>query len=198
MKRCNTSLGKVLVVIAGLLAVLLLAGCAGGGDTSTQPTQQTTATASQGGSSGGQAKKIPTPSTLTIRPVEQSATKYPDEFAVNILFTPNNETPVFFKDALSKKKPVFVEFYGENDSVSDAMAAAVEELQAQYKEQVIFILLDDDKPQTYGALAEQLPIEYTPQIFVFNREKTIIRSYNGYVDKKRLEQAIFDAINRGY
>lgn len=190
---------KTLVAVCVSVLLLLVAGCSSGGgeEAKKQTTQQETATGGTGTSQGTE-KEIPTPSTLKVNPVDKTATKYPDEFAVNIEFTPNKETPSFFADALKKKKPIFLQFYGENDSISDIMNAGVDELQQKYKNQMIFILLDADRPQTYGALAEQLPVYYTPQVLIFNNKSTIIRSYQGYTDKDRLEQGIYDAIYRGF
>jgi thiol-disulfide isomerase/thioredoxin len=189
---------KALIIICIIASLIVAAGCSGGSDTPTDTKPTETTPAGGTGTSVGEKKDIPTPSTLKINPVEKSANKYPDEYAVNIEFTPNKDTPSFFVDALKKKKPVFLQFYGENDSLSDVMNAGVDELQQKYKNQVIFILLDADRPQTYGALAEQLPIYYTPQVLVFNNKSTIIRSYQGYIDKDRLEQGIYDAIYRGF
>ncbi len=193
--KSNRAFGKSLAVgILFIAASVLLAGCGGGTDTATSTTgTATTATTSTSG-----LKKIPTPSTLTVKPVDTTVNKFPDQYTVNILFTPNSDTPAFFADAIKSKKPIFVEFYGENDSISDQMAAGIAELQTQYASQVTFILLNSDKPQTYGALSEQLPVQYVPQVFIFNNKSTIIRSYTGYSDKARLDQALYDAVNRGY
>ncbi len=141
---------------------------------------------------------MPTPSTLEVKPVEKFNDKYPDEFAVNIVFSPNADTPQFFTDALNKKMSMVVEFYGEADSVSSSMTQGISELQAKYNGRVLFILLDADNPQSYGSLSAQLPVQYIPQTFVFNKNSTIIRSYTGYINKERLDQALYDAVNRGY
>lgn len=199
--------GKTGRFLAGLIfflaGAIILAGCGGGTDTETPATTTptgTTATTGATGTSGtgGTLRKIPTPSTLEIRAVDKTVNKYPDEYSVNIGFTPNTDTPTFFTDALNKKKPIFLEFYAEADSLSDKMAFGITELQSKYGDRVTFILLNADKPQTYGALSEQLPVQYVPQIFIFNGSSTIIRSYTGYVDQDRLDQAIYDAVNRGY
>ncbi len=182
-------------------ASVLLTGCGGGTDTATTTTSTsgtTTTTTTATTTSPAGLKKIPTPSTLTVKSVDTSVNKYPDQYTVNILFTPNVDTPAFFADALKAKKPIFVEFYGEGDAISDQMAGGIAELQTQYASQVTFILLNADKPQTYGALSEQLPVQYVPQVFIFNNKSTIIRSYTGYSDKARLDQALYDAVNRGY
>jgi thiol-disulfide isomerase/thioredoxin len=190
------------VLIFGLSA--LLAGCGGGSSTtSTTTTTGTTGTTSTTTSTGstdstGSLRKIPTPSTLDIKTVDKTVNKYPDQYSVNIGFTPNADTPAFFSDALKKKKPILLEFYAEGDSLSDQMASGIADLQKKYADAAVFILLDSDKPQTYGALSEQLPVQYVPQIFIFNGSATIIRSYTGYVDQDRLDQALYDAVNRGY
>lgn len=202
---------RAFALLLASILVFALAGCASSSssDTSTSSTSSTgtagatTPGAATGGSApGGQivapSSDIPMPPTITVKEVGQSATKYADADAVNWEFKANDETPGFFKDALAKKKPVFVEFYGDYDGVSDSMTAAVEALKAKYNTQVIFILLNVDRPQTYGTLADQLPIRYTPQFFIFNKSSTIVRQYQGYSDQKRLEQGIFDAISRGY
>jgi len=180
---------------------LLAAGCGGGEETTTTTTNTpatstTTPTTTTGGT--GNLRKVPTPSTLEVKPVEKFNDKFPDEFAVNIVFTPNTDTPQFFTDALKKKMPMVVEFYGQVDSISSSMTQGISELQSKYSGKVLFILLDADNPQSYGSLSAQLPVQYIPQIFVFNKNSTIIRSYTGYVDKTRLDQALYDAVNRGY
>lgn len=181
------------------VAALLISGCGGGTEeTTTTDTTTTTTVPSTTTSSTSTLRKIPTPSTLNVKPVEKYNDKYPDEFAVNIGFTPNAETPKFFTDALNKKKPIFIEFYGESDAVSDSMRQTIGELKQKYSGKVTFILLDADNPQSYGSLSAQLPVQYIPQTFVFNKESTIIRSFTGYVDKERLDQALYDAVNRGY
>jgi ABC-type glycerol-3-phosphate transport system substrate-binding protein len=186
------------------ITALLLAGC-GGTDTTTTTTTTTgttgtTATTGTGSTTGGTGslRKVPTPSTLEVKPVEKYNDKYPDEFAVNIVFKPNSDTPQFFTDALNKKMPILVEFYGEADSISSSMTQGISELQAKYGGRVMFILLDADNPQTYGSLSAQLPVQYIPQTFVFNKESTIIRSFTGFANKDRLDQALYDAVNRGY
>lgn len=103
-----------------------------------------------------------------------------------------------FTDALKKKQAIMVEFYGEGDAISDSMTQNIVELQQKYGGKVIFLLLDADNPQSYGSLSAQLPVQYIPQTFVFNKNSTIIRSFTGYVDKNRLDQALYDAVNRGY
>ncbi len=198
--RLKRTSRQILILSLIIIAMLILVGCGGGGgeETEEKPTAQPGGAVPGSGATSGELEEIPTPSTVTIKPVDRSANYYPDEFAVNIEFKPNQDTPVFFKDALKKKKPIFLEFYGQNDILTDSMAMDISELQAQYKEQMTFILLNNDKPQTYGALASQLPIKYTPQIFIFNTKSTIIRSYTGYIDKDILEQGIYDAIYRGF
>jgi ABC-type glycerol-3-phosphate transport system substrate-binding protein len=188
-----------------IVTALLISGCGGGTDTTTTTTLTTgttgtTATTGTGSTTGGNGslRKVPTPSTLEVKPVEKYNDKYPDEFAVNIVFKPNSDTPQFFTDALSKKIPIFVEFYGEADSISSSMTQGISELQAKYSGKVLFILLDADNPQTYGSLSAQLPVQYIPQTFVFNKESTIIRSFTGFANKERLDQALYDAVNRGY
>jgi hypothetical protein len=184
------------------LAAILLAGCGGGTDTTTTTSTTTTTTgATDTGSSTGTSgtlREIPTPSTLDVKPVEKYDDKYPDEFAVNITFKPNSDTPQFFIDALNRKLPLFVEFYGEADSISSSMTQSISELQSKYNGKAVFILLDADNPQSYGSLSAQLPVQYIPQTFVFNKNSTIIRSYTGYADKDRLDEALYDAVNRGY
>jgi thiol-disulfide isomerase/thioredoxin len=188
-----------LTVVTLMAGALVLAGCGGGTDTtSTTSTTGTTATTGTSTTATSGLRKIPTPSTLQVKPVDKAVSKYPDQFTVNILFTANTDTPAFFTDALKAKKVIFVEFYGEGDSLSDQMAGGIAELQQKYANKAIFLLLDADKPQTYGALSEQLPVQYIPQIFIFNNSATIIRSYTGYSDKDRLDQALYDAVNRGY
>jgi thiol-disulfide isomerase/thioredoxin len=177
-------------------AALVLTGCGGGDDAATTATTPAAATAQPAGKSG--LKEIPTPSTLEVMAVDTTVNKYPDQYTVNIKFKPNKDTPDFFKSAIEKKKPIFVEFYAENDALSDRMAQGIAELSQQYSNQAVFLLLDADKPQTYQTLSEQLPVRYVPQIFIFNSDATIIRSYTGYTDKQRLEQALYDAVNRGY
>ncbi len=189
---------RTLALLCISVLLIVLSGCGGGAEETPTATPQTGATTGGTGTQQGTEKEIPTPSTLKVNPVEKTATKYPDEYAVNIEFTPNKETPSFFVDFLKTKKPIFLQFYGENDIISDKMNAGVDELQQKYKNQMVFVLLDADRPQTYGALAEQLPIYYTPQVLIFNNKSTIIRSYQGFTDKSRLEQGIFDAIYRGF
>lgn len=135
---------------------------------------------------------------MEVLSVDKYTGKYPDPNAVNIKFTANKETPSFFIDALKKKKPILIEFYGEGDAISDNMVQPLIELHTKYGDKIVFIELDADKPQTYGTLSEQLPVQYVPQIFIFNKDSTIIRSFAGYVDKERLDQALYDAVNRGY
>lgn len=191
--------------MTALVLVTALAGCGGGttdttsttGTTGTTGATTTTGTTSTTGTTGN-LRKVPTPSTLEIRPVEKYTGKYPDQYAVNIKFNPNSETPTFFKDALAQKKPIFVEFYAEGDAVSASMTEAVAEVQSKYHGRVVFLLLDIDKPQSYGSLSEQLPVQYVPQIFIFNGESTIIRSLTGYTDKDRMDQGLNDAVVRGY
>jgi hypothetical protein len=179
----------------------LLAGCGGGStSTTTTPTTTSTATTGTGSSTGttGTLRKVPVPSTLDVKPVEKYDGDFPNEFAVNIGFKPNTDTPQVFTDALNKKMPMFVEFYGESDSISSSMTQSITELQAKYSGKVVFLLLDADNPQSYGALSAQLPVQYVPQTFIFNKSSTIIRSYTGYVNKDNLDQALYDAVNRGY
>lgn len=139
---------------------------------------------------GGEA-----PPTLAGRPPAQGET---DEFKVNIKFKSSEDTPTFFKNALALKKPILVEFYAEGDALTDSMMLQVDELQAGYKGKVTFILINANRPRVYGNLIQQLPLEYVPQVLIFNAEGTIIRSFTGYVDKETLEQGIYDAIYRGY
>lgn len=186
-----------MVGVAVLTSSVLLAGCAGGTETTTTPTPTPTTGTTAGATTSTQLSEF-TPSTLSVRSVQAPPGMYPDEFAVNIKFTPNSDTPAFFVNALRQKKPIFVEFYAEGDAITDAMVLGIDELQAQYRDRVVFLLLNGDRPQTYGGLPQQLPLTYTPQVLIFNRDGTIIRSFSGYVDKDRLEQGIYDAINRGY
>lgn len=183
---------KILVFLLLLSASLVIVGCAGGETTPTKTTTPSTG--------AGETKMTGeyVPSTLTVRDVQAPTGKFADEYAVNIKFTSNNETPAFFTNALRQKKPIFLEFYAEGDAITDAMVLGIDELQAEYRDRVVFLLLNGDRPQTYGNLSQQLPLTYTPQVFIFNREGTIIRSFTGYVDKERLEQGIYDAISRGY
>ena len=196
-QRIHKSGSHLVIAAVVLAAMFVLTGCGGGTDTPTTTTG-TTPTTTTGATGTSGLKKIPTPSTLEVKPVDTAVNKYPDQYTVNILFTPNADTPAFFADALKAKKPIFLEFYGENDAISDQMAAGIAELQQKYANQATFILLNADKPQTYGSLSEQLPVKYVPQVFVFNNKSTIIRSYTGYSDKARLDQALYDAVNRGY
>ncbi len=194
-------LGAIIAIATA--AAVLAAGCGGGEETTTTTTPTTTTTTpatstGTGAGGSGNLRKVPTPSTLEVKPVEKFNDKYPDEFAVNIVFTPNADTPQFFADALKRKIPMVVEFYGQADAVSSSMTQGISELRAKYNGKVMFILLDADNPQSYGALSAQLPVQYIPQIFVFNKNSTIIRSYTGYIDKPRLDQALYDAVNRGY
>lgn len=188
--------------MTSLVLIIALAGC-GGGTTDTATTTDTTGTTAMTGSTGttgttGNLRKVPTPSTLEVMPVEKYTGKYPDQYAVNIKFNPNSETPSFFKDALEQKKPIFVEFYAEGDSISASMTQYVAEVQTKYQGRAVFLLLDIDKPQSFGSLSEQLPVQYVPQIFIFNGESTIIRSLTGYTDKDRMDQGLNDAVVRGY
>lgn len=186
-------------MLALLIAVaILISGCGGSDTTTTTPTTSTTTGTGSTTGNTGNLRKVPTPSTLDVRPVEKYNDKYPDEFAVNIVFKPNSDTPQFFTDALNKKLPIFVEFYGQADSISSSVKQGISELQAKYGGKVIFILLDADNPQSYGSLSAQLPVQYIPQTFVFNKDSTIIRSFTGYANKERLDQALYDAVNRGY
>lgn len=181
---------KFLVFLLLVAVFLIVVGCGG-------ETAPTTSTTSSTGTSQEKTTEF-VPSTLTIREAQTSTGKFADEYAVNIRFTPNHETPAFFVNALRQKKPIFLEFYAEGDAITDAMLLGIDELQAEYKDRVIFLLLNGDRPQTYGNLSQQLPLTYTPQVLIFNKDGTIIRSFAGYVDKERLEQGIYDAINRGY
>lgn len=180
---------------------MAVSGC-GGGDTTTTPDTKTTTTAttstSTTSSGSGNLRKIPNSSTLEVKPVEKFNDKYPDEFAVNIVFKPNADTPQFFVDAINKKQPMLVEFFSGSDAISASMTQNVSEVQARYGGKALFILLDADNPQAYGSLSAQLPVQYVPQFFVFNKDSTIIRSFTGFVDKDRLDQALYDAVNRGY
>lgn len=120
------------------------------------------------------------------------------ESKVNIKFNPDDDTPSIFKNALALKKPIFVEFYAEGDPVTDATLLQVEELRSRYRDRVVFILINANRPSAFGNLVQQLPLEYIPQMLIFNGEGTIIRIFTGYMDKETLEQGIYDAIYRGY
>jgi hypothetical protein len=180
------------------LAAVLLVGCGGTDTTTTTTTTTSTGTTGTTTTGTGGLRKMPTPSTLEVNPVEKYNDKYPDEFAVNITFKPNSDTPQSFVDALNKKMPMLVEFYGEADSISNSMKQDISDLEAKYRGKVLFILLDADNPQAYGSLSAQLPVQYIPQTFVFNKDATIIRSFTGYANRDRLDQALYDAVNRGY
>lgn len=182
---------KILVFLLLLAAFLMVTGCTGG---ATAPKSTTPSTGA------GEVKTTGEyiPPTLTIKEVQTPTGRFASDYVVNIEFTPNNETPAFFSNALRQKKPIFLEFYAEGDALTDAMVLGIDELQAEYRDRVVFLLLNGDRPQTYGNLSQQLPLKYTPQVLIFNKDGTIIRSFTGYVDKEQLEQGIYDAINRGY
>jgi thiol-disulfide isomerase/thioredoxin len=173
-------LKKAVVLLILPFLALVLFGC---GPSQTQTPSPTTQP------EGGE-----TPSTLT-KPVPEGRI---DQFKVDIKFKPDKDTPAFFRNALALKKPILVGFYAEGDALTDSMMLQVDELQARYKGKVTFILINANRPRAYGNLIQQLPLEYVPQVLIFNAEETIIRSFTGYVDKETLEQGIYDAIYRGY
>lgn len=171
-----------MLLILPFLALFLF-GC---GSSQTQAPSPTT------GAPGGET---PTPPTVAPKPVPEGKGT---ESKVNIKFKPDEDTPRIFKNALALKKPIFMEFYAEGDSLTDATLLQVEELRSRYRDRVIFILINANRPSAFGNLVQQLPLEYVPQVLIFNSEGTIIRIFTGYIDSETLEQGIYDAIYRGY
>ena len=169
---------RVAVLVAVLFLAGLLAGCAGGGSTGTTtatPSGGTTATpAAAAGATGGE------PETKLPRPFDKKPT-----------------TPEFFIEALNKNQPILVLFYGEDEISRDILG----EIKKLYEDKYygggsVFMLMKlDDNPQT-KKLAREFKIGYVPYTAILNRSSAIIYEKNGYIDRKLIEQALYDAMNK--
>lgn len=178
----NTKAVFLVAVVVAFLAGALLSGCGGGGATTEStapgpnaPTGASTSTATQ-------------TSVVGIQPIE-----LPAKFEVD------KTTPLYFREALEKKQPIVVFLYNQGDTVSENLREVLRELSSDPRYQnVIFLAIDASRSDLVYGLAEPLGANYTPFIAVLDAEGVIRSEYPGYVDRKLLEQAIYDvAVSQG-
>ena len=188
-----------------LLALLLLSGCGG--------EEEATVAPPPGGTTGtAAAPAAPGANTAGGATVEGSAQA---EALEDQPFTVNLEQPVppDFRAAYQRKALIVVEFFKQGEDplypqgleVDDFVNSDLSDLQSQYPE-VEFFTYDISSPGEaetseelgqgeYGTLAAQMDVGFTPFVAMLapeGEQYTITNLYQGYVERKVLNQALFD------
>lgn len=154
-------------------AALFITGCSGGTATDTESNQQ---------ENQQQEEQAATSTAPLAQPIN-----LPKSFKVD------ETTPKFFKEALNQKQPIVVFFYSEGDSLSDAVRENIKAISEKPEYQnVIFLALNIDKPEHVFGLISPLGVTYTPFVALIDKEGVIVKEFDGYVDGKTLEQAIYN------
>lgn len=94
---------------------------------------------------------------------------------------------------LASGRVQLIEFFAYWCSVCKALAPTVHGLENLYSEQVNFIYLDRDDPETLP-LQEQLGYIYQPHFFLLGEDGTVLGQWRGYIEGAVLQQAIVEAI----
>ncbi len=109
-------------------------------------------------------------------------------------FTVDNQTPMFFKEALEEKAPIIVLMYEPGQELSNKVKdeiAAVEE--GGRFGSTIFLVLDVNNEDYVYGLADQFNASYLPHVAVLDGRGRVIREFSGFVERKLIEQALLDA-----
>lgn len=158
-----------------VLLSTFVAGCGGGG--ATTGTTGTTTTAS------GATGTTPAALQKTALPVPRQV-------------QPDAQTPLWFKDALAKKKVILIEFYSKGDPSSTKIRPEVQTVYEKYSSDILLIILDTNEAEKSATLADQFGVSYTPQISIIDKDGKVVREFRGYVDSKVIDQAVYDALHR--
>lgn len=115
------------------------------------------------------------------------------EQQIKVKYEPKADTIAVMKDALAKNKPILIDFWAVWCGPCKELKPIIEELQAQYSSDMIFLSIDVD--DTEGSkLADEFKVEFIPDIVIMNANHEITAHYNDFVDKGSLEKSIKAAI----
>ena len=156
------------------IAVFLLVGCGGG--SSNEPTPATHASTSASATrNGGASNALP-------------------ESLIGQVVVPTDLSPQQFKESVSNRRPVVVDFYMTGPSDDSQVRSAITSLESRYKGQVDFYDYLYTDGQSYGDLTSLLKVNTTPAVIIINRQAKVQIAWTGYVDSKSIEQGIVEAL----
>lgn len=126
----------------------------------------------------------------------QSATP-PSQYdqQIKVKYQPKPDTIKVMTDALATGKPILIDFWAAWCGPCQSQKPIIKELEAAYSDQVIFLEIDVDDSEG-SKLADEFKVEYIPDIVIINAKQEIAAHYNGFVDKRTLEQSIKSAVKK--
>lgn len=94
---------------------------------------------------------------------------------------------------LASGRVQLVEFFAYWCAVCKAVAPTVHGLESMYGDQVNFVYLDRDDPQTLP-IQEQLGYTYQPHFFLIDPNGAVLAQWRGYIDGPELQSALVEAL----
>ena len=151
------------VLILVVCVALLVGGCFGGGGDS-DTTTQTTGTVPTGSVGTGDG---------------------PGEGSV---LEATADDPADFANALGSR-PIVILFYIPGNADDTKVLDTVNKLRTAFNSYT-FLLYDYKNPEAYGALAQELKVEYTPYVALIDATGVLQKVFVGFVDEGSLNQTL--------
>jgi len=89
-----------------------------------------------------------------------------------------------------------IEFFAYWDGYSKSMAPIINELEAQYVDQIVFVRLDVDDPAT-GFLKSELGYELQPEFYLVNGDGVVLEMWEGLVEIEDFMRVFNQVIYQG-
>jgi hypothetical protein len=169
---------KITAIIAVITIVsLLLSGC-GGAPSAEQISQQALAPQTQ---------------TTTTTTQAQAFVRTPLKLPAPIKI--DKSTPKFLEEALSKKQPLLIFIYKQNERLSETVRENIKKaLNLNGSHKLIFMALNSEDPAQMRGIVDGLMVTSVPFIALIDEKGMIVREFSGYVDEGTLMQAIYDLV----
>lgn len=151
------------------------------------PSPSPTTTSTPGMTSTPESTVGPYPVPATPNPTLTATAKPTRAANQTLLATDPNQVQ------LASGRIQLVEFFAFWDGASKSMAPMLNDLAAEYQGKMNFIFLDVDDPAN-KKFEDALNYRIQPQFFLLDKQGSIIKQWQGYVDKVELQAAIDGAL----
>jgi thiol-disulfide isomerase/thioredoxin len=131
---------------------------------------------------------VPTPTPIPVTP---TPTPLPTPIPLDARIIATDPSTV----KLASGYMQLIEFFAYWDGYSKSMAPIINELEAQYVDQIVFVRLDVDDPAT-AFLKSELGYEQQPEYYLLDGDGTILAMWEGLVEMGEFTRVFNDVITQ--